>query len=140
MEIAVLSQLEFNLTVPTIKSFLRRYLKAAGANKETSMLAHYLCELTLQDYHFSYLYPPSLTGAVAVCLALHTNNLTVWTSTLEFYTQYKTSDPEFQKCLKDLYNIYKNAPTHSLQAVREKYASAKYQKISQLNGPGLYKQ
>eukprot|EP01097_Dermamoeba_algensis_P002199 TRINITY_DN1877_c0_g2_i1.p1 TRINITY_DN1877_c0_g2~~TRINITY_DN1877_c0_g2_i1.p1 ORF type:complete len:369 (-),score=57.28 TRINITY_DN1877_c0_g2_i1:238-1344(-) len=135
MEMQVLTQLEFNLTVPTSKTFLRRFLKAAGAEKDICLLAQYLLELTLQDYTFSLLYCPSISAAAAVCLALLTAGKASWNSTLEHYTQYKTNNMEFQNCVRDLYRIYKNAAGHSLQAVREKYSQTKYLRVSEAYFP-----
>lgn len=54
METRILDALAFTLTVPTPKSFLRRFLKAAAvggtADPRLEFLAAYLCELTLPEY------------------------------------------------------------------------------------------
>ncbi|KAF3517852.1 hypothetical protein DY000_02064167 [Brassica cretica] len=73
MESSVLNYLKFELTTPTAKCFLRRFVRAAKGKKEvTSLLfeslASYLSELSLLEYAMLR-YPPSLVAASAVFLA-----------------------------------------------------------------------
>lgn len=46
----ILDTLSFELTTPTTKSFLRRFLRAAEADQKTEFLASFLAELTLLEY------------------------------------------------------------------------------------------
>ena len=48
MEAAMLTALEFRITVPTVYVFLNRYLKVAGADERTTQFATYLVERTLR--------------------------------------------------------------------------------------------
>lgn len=131
MEANVLDVLEFSLTVATIKNFLRRFLKAAYADQTVNMFANYLCELALHDYGFVK-YLPSLVAASAVYLALRTitSSSQPWSTTLEFYTRHKLSDPDMQACIIELYNLHKTTPRAHTQAVDEKYATGQYLRVS----------
>ena len=73
MERDMLDILGFELTVPTAKIFLRRYVKATATENGTdyhrcAMLAAYLAELTLPDYE-SLQFLPSQVGAMHNSLA-----------------------------------------------------------------------
>ncbi|GER32505.1 cyclin A2 [Striga asiatica] len=73
METCVLNCLSFQLSVPTTKKFLRRFLRAAQVSYEVPLaelefLANYLAELTLTDYSFLK-FLPSLIAASAIFLA-----------------------------------------------------------------------
>ncbi|KAL6069598.1 Cyclin-A2 [Balamuthia mandrillaris] len=135
MEAHILNTLEFQLTAATTKVFLRRFLKAAGADLTVAFLASYLAELTLLEYSFVK-YLPSQIAAAAVFLALRTLNREPWTPTLTFYTQYSINDAELQQCIQELYNMYcamnENA---SLQAVREKYSHKRFHRVSTIPPP-----
>ncbi|EPS69458.1 hypothetical protein M569_05308, partial [Genlisea aurea] len=73
MESQVLNFLKFQVSVPTTKKFLRRFIQAAKVSyEEPSMelefLPNYLAELTLIDYRF-LAFLPSLIAASSVFLA-----------------------------------------------------------------------
>ena len=55
MERTVLDALNFELTQPTIKTFLRRCLRAAESDSKMEFLANFLSELALLDYSFKIL-------------------------------------------------------------------------------------
>jgi cyclin A len=130
MESNVLDVLEFCLTVATAKNFLRRYLKAAAADPTVTMLATYLCELSLHEYSFVK-YLPSLVAASSVCLALHTlGNTNCWNTTLEYYSHHRLTDVDMRTCITDLLNLHKSAPKSSLPAVQEKYSHSRFQRVS----------
>ncbi|XP_078180191.1 uncharacterized protein LOC144574179 isoform X2 [Carex rostrata] len=71
MERQVLSVVGYNLSVPTIKTFLRRFLRAALASSkaqpELMHLTNYLAELALVEYSFLE-FLPSMIAAAAVFL------------------------------------------------------------------------
>jgi cyclin A len=134
MEVAILNALNFTLTAATPKVFLRRYLKAAGADLTLAFLASYLCEISLLEYSFLQ-YLPSMVASASVFLALRTLGREPWTPTLEFYTSYQLQDPTFQQCVRDLYQLQVNAPKGSLQAIHEKYAHQRFQKVSKIAPP-----
>jgi cyclin B len=50
MESDIVKTLEYNLTVPTVHSFLCRYLKAAHADRTMVQLSCYIAERSIQEY------------------------------------------------------------------------------------------
>ncbi|KAL2645479.1 hypothetical protein R1flu_013066 [Riccia fluitans] len=102
MERQVLSNLHFELTTPTTKSFLRRFIRAAQAgypvpSLQLEFLGNYLAELTLVEYSFLQ-YLPSLVAASAVFVAKLTldSDTCPWNLTLQHYSGYRPS--ELQDC------------------------------------------
>lgn len=85
MEVAILNSLGFSLTAATAKVFLRRYLKAAGADLTLAFLASYLCEISLLEYNFLK-YLPSMIASASVFLALRTLEREPWVRTEIFAT------------------------------------------------------
>ncbi|GLU09545.1 hypothetical protein SLE2022_264000 [Rubroshorea leprosula] len=98
MESQVLNFLHFELSVPTTKTFLRRFIQVAQTSYkvpciELEFLANYMAELNLLEYNFLN-FLPSVIAASAVSLARWTLNQSdhPWNPTLEHYTSYKASD------------------------------------------------
>ncbi|KAA8541846.1 hypothetical protein F0562_022998 [Nyssa sinensis] len=141
MEIQVLNYLLFQLSAPTAKTFLRRFLRAAQASYknpslELEFLANYLAELTLVDYEFLK-FLPSIVAASAVFLARWTLDQSgnPWNPTLEHYTNYKPSDLKITVlALQDLQLNTKGCP---LNAIRAKYRQDKFKCIATLSSPTL---
>lgn len=134
MESQVLNFLHFQLSVPTTKSFLRRFIQAAQASHKVScleleFLANYLAELTLLEYGFLR-FRPSLVAASAVFLAKWTLNQSEhpWNSTLEHYTSYKAS--ELKCTVLALEDLQLNTDGCSLNAIREKYRQEKFKCVA----------
>lgn len=134
-ESLILNTLEFQLTTPTAKLFLRRFIKAAEADPQTAMLASFICELGLQEYSMIK-YLPSLTAAASVSLALCTGGFTSWNPTLEFYTSYSQAD--LLPCVNDMYAIFAQAPNNNLQAVRDKYSQSRFLRVGLRTPPAVY--
>ncbi|KAJ0089627.1 hypothetical protein Patl1_12828 [Pistacia atlantica] len=136
MESRVLNFLHFQLSVPTAKTFLRRYIQAAQASYtvsclELEFLANYLAELTLVEYDFLKCLP-SLVAASAVFLARWTLNQSEhpWNPTLEHYTSYKAS--ELKCTVLALEDLQMNTNGCSLNAIREKYRQQKFKSVATL--------
>jgi cyclin A len=104
MERKVLETLGFNLSTPTVKTFIMRYLKAAESTPGDKLdcLASFLAELTLLEYAFLQ-YKPSMVAAAAVMLALHCLNRPAWSITLEHYAVYTAAD--LQECMVALHQV-----------------------------------
>ncbi|XP_041034670.1 G2/mitotic-specific cyclin-B3-like [Carcharodon carcharias] len=69
VERTILQVLDFDINIPTVYSFLHHYSKSTEVGMKTLALAHYLCELTLQDY--SYMEERAFCVASAcLCLAM----------------------------------------------------------------------
>ncbi|XP_015698518.1 cyclin-A2-1 isoform X2 [Oryza brachyantha] len=141
MECLVLNDLGFHLSVPTTKTFLRRFLRAAQASRKVpsitlGCLANYLAELTLIDYSFLK-FLPSVVAASAVFLAKWTLDQSdlPWNRTLEHYTSYKSSDIQICVCaLRELQHNTSNCP---LNAIRDKYRQQKFECVANLTSPEL---
>lgn len=153
MEKYVLEVLNFSFSNPTIKDFLRRFMNASGSDKVETLLANvvekgrkfillisflkltkkkkYLCELSLFEYNFILL-PPSLIAASSIYLARLTLNRKPWNTTLEHYSQYSESLPQFKSCIKELYLVHKNASTSEFRAVQKRYSQEALEKVSSI--------
>ncbi|PQM36900.1 cyclin-A2-1 [Prunus yedoensis var. nudiflora] len=136
MESKVLNFLHFQLSVPTTKTFLRRFIHAAQASYkvpcvELELLANYLAELTLAEYGFLK-FLPSLIAASAVFLARWTLDQSdhPWNPTLERYTSYKTS--ELKTTVVALEDLQLNTKGCPLNAIREKYRHQKFKSVATL--------
>ncbi|CAN4121091.1 unnamed protein product [Withania somnifera] len=134
MESAVLNYLKFEMTAPTAKCFLRRFVRAAqGLNEVLSLqlehLASYIAELSLLEYNM-LCYAPSLVAASAIFLAKYIllPSMKPWNSTLRHYTQYQPSD--LRDCVMALHSLCCNNSKSSLPAVREKYSQHKYKFVA----------
>uniref|UniRef100_A0A5B7AZV4 Putative cyclin-A2-4-like n=1 Tax=Davidia involucrata TaxID=16924 RepID=A0A5B7AZV4_DAVIN len=141
MESQVLNYLGFQLSAPTAKTFLRRFLRAAQASYKTpslelEFLANYLAELTLADYEFLK-FLPSIVAASAVFLARWTldQSSNPWNPTLEHYTNYKPSDLKIT--IIALQNLQLNTNGCPLNAIRAKYRQDKFKFVATLTSPTL---
>lgn len=108
MEQQVLGALSFELTVPTAKTFLRRFLKAAlpgdlPADTRLECLSSYLAELMLPEYG-ALQFLPSQIAASAVLLANVSLGRSAWTPTLQHYTGYKPCD--LMECCKLMHKVH----------------------------------
>lgn len=91
MEAQVLSSLNFRLTLPTSKAFLRRYLQASDAEPRLHYLASFLCELSMMDEASLHLLP-SEVAAASVFLARAMTGLMPWDATLAHYARRSARD------------------------------------------------
>jgi hypothetical protein len=91
MESEIVNTLEYKFTVPTVHSFLCRYLKAAHADRTMVQLACYLTERTLQEYTMLR-FLPSTIAATAVMVARKSLNRHPWSPTLMKYTNMDERD------------------------------------------------
>ncbi|XP_059453702.1 cyclin-A1-1-like [Corylus avellana] len=139
MESAVLNYLKFEMTAPTTKCFLRRFVRAAqGINEvpclQLECLANYIAELSLLEYSM-LCHAPSLIAASAIFLAQYIlyPAKRPWNSTLQHYTRYKPSD--LSNCVKDLHHLCCNSHSSSLPAIKEKYSQHKYKYVAKKNCP-----
>ncbi|KAK7283057.1 hypothetical protein RIF29_12299 [Crotalaria pallida] len=136
LEREVLNLLNFKLSVPTTKTFLRRFIQAAQSSYKVpqvdmEFLANYLAELTLVEYSFLK-FLPSLVAASAVFLARWTLNQSEnpWNPTLEHYTNYKVS--ELKPVVLALEDLQLNTKGCPLNAIREKYRQQKFNCVAKL--------
>lgn len=139
MESLVLNYLNFQLSAPTAKTFLRRFLRAAQASHqipslELEFLTNYLVELTLIDYNF-LVFVPSTVAASAVFLARWMLDQTChpWNGTLEYYTCYKPLD--LKNTVFALYSLKSSDCSSPLNAIRSKYKQDKFKGVASLPSP-----
>ncbi|KAL9313330.1 hypothetical protein ACSQ67_018782 [Phaseolus vulgaris] len=137
MEREILNVMHFQLSVPTIKTFLRRFIQAAQSSYkapcvELEFLANYLAELALVEYSF-FQFLPSLVAASAVFLARWTLNDSEhpWNPTLEHYANYKAS--ELKTVVLALQDLQLNSKGCPLNAVRDKYKLQKFNCVANLS-------
>ncbi|XP_039041646.1 cyclin-A1-1-like [Hibiscus syriacus] len=134
MESSVLNYLKFEMTAPTSKCFLRRFVRAAQGIDEVPLMqlecmANYIAELSLLEYSM-LCYAPSLIAASAIFLAIFIllPSKKPWNSTLQHYTLYNPSD--LFECVKDLHRLCCNNKNSTLPAIREKYSQHKYKCVA----------
>ncbi|KAK2390372.1 mitotic cyclin a2-type [Trifolium repens] len=136
MESSVLNFLKFEMTAPTTRCFLRRFIIVAQKTCEVPLmqleyLADYLAELSLLEYDMLK-YTPSLIAASAAFLAKYIllPRKKPWNSMLRHYTGYQAS--ELRECVKGLHllycNGYQNSP--SITAIKEKYSQHKFKFVA----------
>ncbi|KAJ3704543.1 hypothetical protein LUZ61_008248 [Rhynchospora tenuis] len=140
MESQVLSLVGYNISVPTIKIFLRRFLRAAQASsKAPPVLMHltnYLAELTLTEYSFLK-FLPSVIASAAIFLAQWTldQSTSPWNDTLQHYTGYKSCD--IKNSVLALRDLQVNTKNCTLKAIRQKYQQDKFSSVACLASPEL---
>ncbi|KAG2303068.1 hypothetical protein Bca4012_061413 [Brassica carinata] len=124
MEKTMLSTLQFNVSLPTQYPFLRRFLKAAQANKKCERLASFLIELALVEYEMLR-FQPSLLAATAVYTAQCTiDGFRQWSSTCEFHSHY--SEDQLMECCRKMVSLHQRAATGKLTGVYRKYNTSKF--------------
>lgn len=129
MESLILTTLDYKLTVPTIHSFLCRYLKAAHADRTMVQLSCYLAERSLQEYSLLK-YAPSVIAASACLIARKTLKRHPWSPTLVKYTGY--DEPDLSACVQELGGFVAQADSAVQQAVLRKYSSTKFGSVGKL--------
>lgn len=127
MEGIILHALNFSFGKPLCLHFLRRNSKAGQVDANKHTLAKYLMELTIVEYDMVQ-YLPSQIAAAALCLSMRLLDNSKWTETLTHYSTYAEKDliPTMNK----LACLVIKAEKSKLTAVRTKYSSSKFMKIS----------
>lgn len=141
MEMKILRELKFELTTPTTKSFLRRFVRAAQSSCQApalvlEFLGNFLAELTLTEYSMLG-FLPSMVAASAVYLAKLTLDPSKcpWDASLQHYTGYRAS--ELEKCVKVIHDLQRNTSSCILPAIREKYRKHKFKCVEMLTPPSV---
>ncbi|XP_047981326.1 cyclin-A1-4-like [Salvia hispanica] len=134
MESAVLNYLKFEMTAPTAKCFLRRFVRVAQGVNEAPLLqlecmANYVAELSLLEYSMLS-FAPSLIAASSIFLARYIllPAKKPWNATLRHYTLYQPS--ELRDCVLALHGFCCSSSNSSLPAIREKYCQHKYKFVA----------
>ena len=105
----------------------------AQATPEIHTMAKFLTELCLQEYGMLQ-YTPSKQAAAALYLSMKlASSSSQWTSTLQHYSNY--SEEDILPCVRKMAQQVVAMSSSKQQAVRNKYSSTKFMKIS--NEPSL---
>ncbi|KAH0698918.1 hypothetical protein KY284_013133 [Solanum tuberosum] len=121
MEKLMLSTLQYNMSFPTPYVFMRRFLKAAQADKKLEELSFFLMELCLVEYEMLK-HPPSFMAAAAIYTAQCTlYGVKEWSRTCEWHTGY-SEDHSLMECAKLIVSYHDKAKT----GVHNKYNTSKF--------------
>ena len=125
MERKVLDILSFELTQPTIKTFLTKILEETGATIEVKMLAIFLAELTLTEYKFLCFRPSMIATSTVILSFLTLDKFQNASQVFENWSRYTLY--ELRSCVELLNVVF---TSESGPAVREKYAQEKYKSVA----------
>ena len=128
MEYKMLTSLNFDVTFPTQWSFLEIFRKKLNINQKTFNLAWFFLELSLiNSKMLKYKY--SQIAASAIMIAIKALN---YFDEVEFEKSTGYNKNDLQECVKEINNFYIYNSTHSLQAIRKKFSSKKYDEVSKI--------
>ena len=116
MESKMLGSLNFDITFPTQWSFLQIFRKKLDLDQKTFNYAWFLMELSLINYKMLK-FKMSQIAASAIYIAIRNLNY---------------SESSIQECVREInnFNIYNS--THSLQAIRKKFSSKKFDEVAKI--------
>ncbi|KAJ3672315.1 hypothetical protein LUZ60_007036 [Juncus effusus] len=124
MERLVVNTLQFNMSVPTPYVFMRRFLKAAGSDRQLELLSFFMVELCLVEYSMLQ-YRPSFLAAAAIFTAQSSlNGFSVWTKSSQLHSRY--SEHELLECSRIMVELHQKAGQGKLTGVHRKYSTYKY--------------
>lgn len=128
METDIANTLNYYFTVPTIHSFLCRYLKAAHADRTMVQLSCYLAERTLQEYSLIR-FRPSTLAAASVYIARKSLKRHPWSPTLAKYTKYQEAD--LYECVDEMRACINNAACQQTGVYR-KYSNSRFGLVAKM--------
>ncbi|KAK2162091.1 hypothetical protein LSH36_104g04003 [Paralvinella palmiformis] len=128
-ECIMLKALDFSLGRPLPLHFLRRNSKAGEVDATQHTMAKYFMELTITDYEMASTPPSKLAGA-ALCLSMKLLEMKTWNDTLQHYSKYTEDD--LRPVMERIALLVTKAGTGKLTAVKTKYQSSKFMRISQM--------
>ena len=128
MESKMLNCLNFDITFPTQWSFLEIFRKKLNLDTKTFNLAWFLMELSLINYKMLK-FKMSQIAASAIFIAIKTLN---FYNKVDFEKKTGYSENSIRECVREINNFYIYNSTHSLQAIRKKFSSKKYEEVSKI--------
>ena len=135
MERMVLNALDFELTHPTSKTFLRRCFWAFNnTDTKVEFLANFLAELALLEYRLLR-FLPSTVAAAAIHLSLLT--LRIGSDVASVVQNATAHSEDLKGCIVELHACHVSSQKSSLSAVREKYAQTRFKCVSLITPPEL---
>ncbi len=126
----VANALDFHLTVPTIHTFLCRYLKASHADRTMVQMTCYLAERGLQEYSMVGFKPSTVAAACILVARKSLNRQSPWSPTLYKYTNMDEED--LSECVYTMKRFFATAESSQQQAVYRKYSSSKYGSVAKV--------
>ncbi|PUZ59012.1 hypothetical protein GQ55_4G007600 [Panicum hallii var. hallii] len=124
MERRIVNTLKFNMSVPTPYCFMRRFLKAAQAEKKLELLSFFMIELSLVEYEMLK-FCPSMLAASAIYTAQCTiNGFKSWNKCCELHTKY--SEEQLMDCSRMMVELHRRAGHGKLTGVHRKYSTFRY--------------
>ena len=128
MESKMLNCLNFDITFPTQWSFLEIFRKKLNLDIKTFNLAWFLMELSLINYKMLK-FKMSQIAASSIFIAIKTLN---FYNKVDFEKNTGYSENSIRECVREINNFYIYNSTHSLQAIRKKFSSKKYEEVSKI--------
>ncbi|XP_047313780.1 cyclin-A3-2-like [Impatiens glandulifera] len=139
MEADILKSLKFEVSSPTINTFLRRFSRISEQDRkypdlEFQLLGCYLAELSLLDYACVKFLPSVIASSVVFLsrFMFHPDKHP-WNANLEKFSGYKPAD--LQECVLLIQDLQLGKRGGSLVAVRDKYNQHKFKCIGLMKGP-----
>uniref|UniRef100_G3RQC9 Cyclin B3 n=1 Tax=Gorilla gorilla gorilla TaxID=9595 RepID=G3RQC9_GORGO len=129
MEINILNVLKCDINIPIAYHFLRRYARCIHTNMKTLTLSRYICEMTLQEYHYVQ-EKASKLAAASLLLALYMKKLGYWVPFLEHYSGYSIS--ELHPLVRQLNKLLTFSSYDSLKAVYYKYSHPVFFEVAKI--------
>ncbi|TMW64990.1 hypothetical protein Poli38472_009157 [Pythium oligandrum] len=136
MEEKLLNTLNFTLSIPTALDFLNIYERMIPPiQKKTSMLAHYLLELALQEYQFLK-FLPSVVATCCLSMAMYTVDGFPMSEDLADACQYRWMD--LRECMSELQALYSSSPSNNLAVIKKRYSKAERCQVATIMPPATF--
>lgn len=146
METAMLTKLEYKITVPTGYHFLIRYLNCIQASERTRHLASYYAERNLQESDMLCVQPHKFAAAAVYAALMQQNeslrrlhSATVWGQTLQ--EESGLSEKDLKPCARNIISHVREesetASKRRLVATKKKFSNGKYSGIASLALPRI---
>mmetsp|Transcript_26367 Transcript_26367/g.59711 ORF Transcript_26367/g.59711 Transcript_26367/m.59711 type:complete len:190 (-) Transcript_26367:430-999(-) len=128
MEVQVLNQLNFKITIPTGFRFLEMYSKVNQCDHRHFCMAHYLTELMLPEYEMLQ-FAPSLIA----CAALFLSNKIfqrhpAWPTAMVDASGF--ADSNVKTCARAICVVLQRADSNKFQAVRRKFSAERFHDVA----------
>ncbi|CAO2833739.1 unnamed protein product [Amaranthus hypochondriacus] len=124
MEKWMINSLQFNLSNPTPYVFMKRFLKAAEADKKLELMSFFLIELCLIEYEMLRFSPSHLAAAAVFSAMCTLGGSKQWNKTCEWHTGY--SQEQLMECSRLMVTFHLKSATGNLTGVHRKYSTSKY--------------
>jgi cyclin-A len=137
MEARIAVRLGFRLKAATAKTFMHRFLRAAGAARgdNQTALVKYLAEITLPETRF-LAFRPSVVCAAAVLVARRIERIEPeWSPTLRAVTGYDL--PDLEPCALQINVAHRETPFLVIRAIFDKYSHSPYNHVAREARPLL---